>query len=172
MRAGYILKSGIAGLLTMALVGCDDGTHAGSNSFRNNYTTARTALESGQYDRANRAYVRLLKDAGPLQPRIQLEYAHSLLRSGAYDQAAAQAQALAQSQIATTRSAALSVLGTANHEQGLSAIASGDTQAGRHYLAAAQNAFAEVLRNDPDLDPLGAIARRQTEIKVQLKAIA
>jgi len=158
-------------VLAVVLSGCDDGSGAGSNSFRNDYTAARGALESGNYDKANRIYTRMLQDAGPLTPRIQLEYAHSLLRSGAYGEAIQQAQALSQSQSGTARSAALSVLGAAHHEMGLTALTSQDAANGRQHLVAAQTAITEVLRADPELDPLGALAGRQASIKVQLKSL-
>ena len=158
-------------MLAVVLSGCEDGSGADSNSFRKDYTNARQALESGQYDKANRIYVRILSEAGPLQPRIQLEYAHSLLRSGAYGAATQQAQALSQSQSGTARSAALSVLGTAHHELGLTALTNQDAASGRQHLMAAQNALGEVLRSDPELDPLGALAGRQASIKVQLKSL-
>lgn len=162
----------LSALLVAGLSGCDDGSGAGSNSFRKDYTAARGALESGQYDKANRIYARMLPQAGPLQPRIQLEYAHSLLRSGAYDAAIQQVQGLSQSQSGTARSAALSVLGTAHHELGLAALTNQDTASSRQHLAAAQNAITEVLSSDPELDPLGALAGRQASIKVQLKALS
>ena len=172
MMTSYIFKPLIVGLCAVALASCDDGDGGASNSFRKDYTKARSALEGGQYDKANRIYARMLTDAGPLQPRIQLEYAHSLLRSGAYDLAQQQAQALSQSQIGTARSAALSVLGVAHHEMGLMALTTPDTVTARQHLSAAQNALSEVLKSDPDLDPLGALAGRQASIKVQLKALS
>lgn len=158
-------------MLALAVGGCEDGSGAGSNSFRNDYTNARAALEKGQYDKANRIYARMLPEAGPLQPRIQLEYAHSLLRSGAYGAAIQQAQSVSQSQSGTARSAALSVLGAAHHELGLVALTNQDAASGRQHLVAAQNAIAEVLSSDPELDPLGALAGRQASIKVQLKSL-
>ena len=155
----------------LGLSGCEDGSGAGSSSFRKDYTTARSALESGQYDKANRIYARMLPAAGPLQSRIQLEYAHSLLRSGSYGAAIQQAQALSQAQSGTARSAALAVLGTAHHELGLTALTTQDAATGRQHLAAAQSAISEVLNSDPELDPLGALAGRQASIKVQLKSL-
>ena len=157
--------------LALVLSSCTDGSGAGSNTFRNDYTAARGALESGNYDKANRIYTRMLQDAGPLKPRIQLEYAHSLLRSGAYGEAIQQAQSLSQSQSGTARSAALSVLGAAHHEMGLAALSGQDAAGGRQHLISAQNAIGEVLRSDPELDPLGALAGRQASIKVQLSSL-
>lgn len=171
MNAGQFLRPAIAGLCLLGLGGCDDGQNAGSNKFRNDYTEARTALETGHFDRANRIYARMLDQAGPLEPRIRLEYAHSLLRSGAYAEAAQQAQSLAQSQTGTARSAALAVLGVAQQELGLVALGDGDRTAARHYLTQAQGAIAQVLDADPGLDPLGALAGRQASIQVQLATL-
>lgn len=171
MKAGCFFKPALAGVFVLALAACDDGAGSGSDSFRKDYTKARSALEAGQYATANRIYARMLQDAGPLTPRIRLEYAHSLLRSGAYDQAAAQAQGLANSQTGTARSAALSVLGAARHELGLQALAAGDKAAGRAHLTAARAALGEVLKSDPELDPLGALAGRQASIAVRLKGL-
>jgi len=174
MSAGKFLKPAMAGIFVMALASCEDGGlsgTSGSDRFRKDYTAARSALEAGQFATANRIYARMLESAGPLESRIRLEYAHSLLRGGAYDQAAAQAQGLANSQTGTARSAALSVLGVARHEMGLSALADGDAAGGRAHLIAARTAMAEVLANDPDLDPLGALAGRQASIAVRLKAL-
>lgn len=171
MKAGQFKTPALAGLLFVVLIGCDDGQNAGSDGFRRSYTDARAALETGKYDKANRIYARMMQEAGPLRTRIQLEYAHSLLRSGAYDEAAQQARVLSQGQTGTARSAALSVLGTAYHEMGLTALTGGDPALGRQYLTQAQTAFAEVLKNDPELDPLGALAGRQASIAVQLKAL-
>lgn len=169
--AGQFLKPAFAGVFLMALVGCDDGQSTGSDGFRRDYTSARSALETGNYDKSNRLYAKMMQEAGPLRDRLQLEYAHSLLRSGAYGQAATQAQALSQRQSGTARSAALAVLGTSYHELGLTALTGGDSTKGRQYLGQAQSAFSEVLKNDPELDPLGAVAGRQASIAVQLKSL-
>lgn len=171
MMAGQFLKPAFAGVFLMALVGCDDGQSTGSDGFRRDYTSARSALETGNYDKSNRLYAKMMQEAGPLRDRLQLEYAHSLLRSGAYGQAATQAQALSQRQSGTARSAALAVLGTSYHELGLTALTGGDSTKGRQYLGQAQSAFSEVLKNDPELDPLGAVAGRQASIAVQLKSL-
>lgn len=171
MRTGSFVKPALFGAVLVALAGCVEGTGPDSSSFRNQYNAARNALEAGNYARANRAYAKLLPQAGPFESRIRLEYAHSLLREGSYAEAAQQASQVARAESGTTRSAAQSVLGTARHELGLIAINNGDRAGGKAHLKAALGAIDDVLKNDPDLDPLGALAGRRASIQVRLKAL-
>ncbi|MCE8009870.1 hypothetical protein [Aestuariivita sp.] len=166
-------QSGLLGLAIFVVASCSEmsGPQAPSQSFRNDYDAARGALEAGKYQRANRLYTGLLENAGPLEPRLRLEYAHSLLRNGDYGDAAQQARFVAQTQGSTMRSAALAVLGVAEHETGLIAVNAGNATAARLHFEIAQEALAEVLRNDPDLDPLGALAGRLSNLKLQLRAL-
>lgn len=158
-----ILRTGLAGLALIGLGSCGDEM-VSRNSFESQYAVARNALEGGQYDRARRSYQKLLQQAGPLAPRLQLEYAHTELRAGNYEQAAQIASSLA-------RSAALAVQGTAQHELGLQQLSEGNTVAGQQNLTAANNALQEVLKSNPDLDPLGAMAGRQAKISSRLKRL-
>jgi len=173
MQAGRFTKPILIGALALAVSSCEE-TGAFSSSgdgFRSQYEAARNALEAGNYAKANRTYARLLEGAGPLQPRIRLEYAHSLLRAGEFGDASAQARFLADRQEGETRAAALSVYGTAQHELGLAAIDRGDATAARTHLKSATTAMSEVVRKHPELDPLGALAGRLASIKVQLKSL-
>ncbi len=168
MRAGSRTRAGLSGLIFLGLAGCQEGSSFGQQTFRGQYATARNALEAGQYARANQTYVRLIQRAGPLAPRIRLEYAHSQLRSGDYVAAANQAGTLAEQQEGAARAAALAVRGTAQHELGLAAFSEGDAKTARVYLKEAAAAFDEVLKDHPDLDPLGALAGRRASIKVRM----
>ena len=159
MQRYHTVRAGVLLLAVLTLVSCEDGP------------STRDALEDGKFDRASRTYARLLTRAGPLEPRIRLEYAHSLLRAGDYPAARREARALAQGQSGSARRAALSVAATAEHELGLVAIQQGDPAAARQLLHAADAAIAEVLASEPELDPLGALAGRQASIKVRLKAL-
>lgn len=163
--------AGLFGLSVMVLAGCEEGTGTGQKSFQKQYAVAREALEEGRYVRASEAYATLIPRAGPLAPRLKLEYAHAQLRAGHFDKAAQQAAALAGSQDGAARSAALAVEGTARHEMGLAALDAGDRSAARQHLTAAQSALGKMLKSHPDLDPLGAMAGRQAAIRVQLKSI-
>ena len=158
-----------AAVCILALVGCGEVAMVGKQSFQSQYNFARNALEKGNYDTANRAYTRLLKQAGPLDGRIRLELAHSYLRAGDFSGAASMASNVAESNQGTARSAALSVQGTAEHEIGLRLLAKGNTKDGAARLTSAQKAIGEVLKTHPSLDPLGALAGRQASIAVRLK---
>lgn len=167
MRAGPSIKTGLLGLCAIFLLACDD--LSGGSGFRGQYVSARQALEDGKYEKASRLYQRLLPQAGPHEPRIRLEYAHSLLRGGEYAQAAGQARILARTQQGDARGAALAVLGTAEHELALAAINRGEPKdTSRAHLIAARDAITEVLKKHKDLDPLGALATRQRSIKAML----
>lgn len=168
MRHKQFFPPALAGILALALIGC---TETGVGSFQREYTVARNALEAGKFDKASRLYAGMLSSAGALEPRIRLEYAHSLLRAGSYKEAAAQAQAVSQTQSGTARSAALAVYGTAQHELAMQALDAGAFAEGKQYLARAQSAFGEVLKEDPGLDPLGAITGRKKAVDVQLKRL-
>lgn len=170
MQAGFLAKPAIAGLLVLWLGSCEEGTF-GSNSFRGQYVVARDALEAGNYARANRTYAKMLDTAGPVRPRIELEYAHSQLRAGNYAAAAKQARQLAARQQDVGQSAALAVQATAEHELGLAALAAGDRAGGQRFLVSADKAITHVLKHHPGLDPLGALAGRQASIQVRLKAL-
>ncbi len=163
--------AGFIGLSFLALSSCADGGGTGERGFQNQYAVARNALENGSYAKAGAAYAALIPKSGPLEPRMRLEYAHTLLRAGHFAKASEEAKFLADTQEDTARSAALSVYGTAQHELGMAALAEGDTAAGRNYLLTAKAAIDELLANDPQLDPLGGMAGRQASIRVRLAAL-
>ncbi len=176
MRAATFFRTGVAGLCLSLVVACGgDGNFGGSFSenggFRSRYESARSALEAGNYDKANRIYGTLVEDAGPFEPRIRLEYAHSLLRGGDYAEASKQAQFLAQGMDGEERAAALSVYGTAEHELGLDAIQVGDPVSARAHFSAAQSALDSVLTAYPKLDPVGALATRRKDVGLRLGAL-
>ena len=164
MQAGFHIKTGFAGLCLIAVAACEDGALTPSG-FKADYVVARNALEDGNYSVAMRRYARLIDQAGPLEPRIRLEYAHALLRDEQYAEASKQAANIAARTDDVARSAALAVQGTADHEQGLAAIAVGDRATAERFLKSADAAFTEVLSSHPGLDPLGAIAGRQASIR-------
>lgn len=160
--------AGGAAALAVVLLGSCDAPMVGSDTFQDQYLVARNALETGNYDKAGRTYARLVPEAGPLTPRIKLEVAHTHLRANEYSAAIAEASSVAKSASGDARSAALAVQGTAQHELAMQQLANGDTDAAKAQLTAAQAALAEVLKDAPQLDPLGSLAGRQAQIKVQL----
>lgn len=156
--------------LTLPLAACNTapGSAAG---FRKTYFAARSALEEGRYGQANKQYRELMTSAGPFLPRIQLEYAHSLLRAGDYAGAAEVAESMALSEPGAGGAAALAVAATARHEMGLAALAKGDRASGKAHLERAAASMAEVLEGHPELDPLGSLAGRKAGIDVRLKSL-
>lgn len=170
MQTSSYLKAGVTGLVLVVLGSCGE-TLSSQNSFESQYAVARNALERGQYDKARRSYQKLLGNAGPFRPRLQLEYAHTELRAGNYAEAARLAHLVAQGQNGPARGAALAVQGTAQHELGLQLLAGGETAAGRESLRAASAALGEVLSKTPELDPLGSMAARRAEINTRLKRL-
>ncbi|MCJ7874784.1 hypothetical protein [Phaeobacter sp. J2-8] len=159
------------GLATILLVSCTDTAQVSQKGFAAQYSTARTALEKGNYDLAGRVYARMLPQAGPLSDRIQLEYAHAMLRSGEFQRASQMAGVIADRSNGSDRAAALSVKGTADHEMALILLREGDQINSMARLKAAQQSLQEVLNKHPDFDPLGALAGRQASIAVQLKTL-
>lgn len=171
MTTASLAKAGAIGLFCVLLTGCDEGPGIGEKNFQKQYAVARDALERGRYSQASQAYLQLIPRAGPLAPRMKLEYAHTQLRAGHYDKASAQAAALAKTDDGPLRSAALAVHGTAEHELGVAALQEGDRVAGKRHLLAAKAALGEMLKNHPDMDPLGAMAGREAAISVRLQAL-
>ena len=159
-------------------MGCAGGTSlptAGKVTkagFKENYLIARVALERGQLNKAERGYVKLLKKAGPLAPRIRLEYAHTLLRSGKFTKASEEARLVSSQLSGRGRSAALAVQATADQEIARKAINKGIADADAiQRLVAARSSFDEILATHPDMDPLGSFALRRKTIDVELSTI-
>lgn len=162
-------------LFVLAVAGCQTGTPSASVSrigFKANYLVARAALEKGQYAKAERSYASLLKKAGPLEPRLRLEYAHTLLRAGKFDKASDEARVVASQLDGRGRAAALAVQATADQEIARTAINNGTvTSDAVQRLVAAKQAFDEVLTGYPDLDPLGGLALRRKTIDIEMSTI-
>ncbi len=157
------------------LMGCQVDSPLQTSSragFKANYFVARNALEGGQFAKAERGYANLLKKVGPLEPRLRLEYAHALLRGGKWEKASGEARHVASLLEGRGRSAALAVQATADQEFARRAINNGiaDGEAIQR-LIAARESFDEVLKNHPDMDPLGALALRRKAIDVELSTI-
>ncbi|MCA0873492.1 hypothetical protein LCL97_21895 [Seohaeicola saemankumensis] len=167
MKTHGIRIPAAAGVLCISasilLTACTE-TSGDNSAMRRQYLSAREALEDGKYDKAVRGYAQLLDGAGGYEARFRLDYAHALLRNGQYAQAAEQARGLAASQKGTFRSAALAVQGTAEHELGMAGGGAGGTA----YLKSAQSALGEVLKTHPELDQIGTIKARKSQLDAQL----
>ncbi len=163
-------------LLGLILIACETSgvsLNMGLNSgFKGKYLSARNALENGSYPKAVRSYQSLLKSSGPLEARVRLEYAHSLLRADRFSEAFEQAKILADSQTGVARSTALSVQATAEHELALTALANGMRDGTvKDRLKSAKSALDEMLKNHKELDTLGAMAARRSAIKKALSTL-
>src|SRR6056297_488358 len=104
MQAGSLATAGLLGVSFLMLVACEEGTGVGEKNFQKQYALARGALEEGRYATAAETYAALIPRAGPLAPRLKLEYAHTKLRAGHYEAASEQAAALANAETGAARS--------------------------------------------------------------------
>ena len=161
-KRGVLVGAVLCGGLLLG--SCGESTGAGSSGFHSKYAVARNALESGDYARAKRSYQRLIATAGPLAPRLQLEYAHAELRAGNYSAAAQIASDLARTQSGEARGAALA-------EQAQILLAKGEGTAAKALLTQARAALSEVLKSATDLDPLGSMAGRRAQIEASLRKL-
>lgn len=141
------------------------GAQAG---FKQEYLVARAALEKGQFSKAVRGYQGLLGQAGPLEPRLRLEYAHALLRAGKFEKSSEEARVVAAQLDGLGRSAALAVQATADQEIVRRAIDKGRvTPEVFERLVAARLGYDEVLSTHPQLDPLGSLALRRRLLDIE-----
>jgi hypothetical protein len=167
------MRSLILGGIIFILAACEPGVVSKGAGFQRNYVVSRKALEAGDYEAAIKGYGAMIQTAGPLAPRLRLEYAHALLRANRYDEAARISGALAQGLKGSDRAAALAVRGTAEHEMALAAMANGDYgPQTKKRLISARAALTEMLKTDAELDPLGAMASRHRDIASELATVA
>lgn len=155
---------------TLLLASCEAaGTLAGGGG-RSDYLVARQALETGNYDLAVRRYASLMQGLDPVTAtRVQLEYAHALLRVGRNEDAIAAADMLVAGSESSIRASALAVRGTARHEAARARLAQGLTDAEtRNLLVAAQSDLAGFLSRHATLDTAGSMRARAQLIVADL----
>ena len=163
--AGLALSASV-----VVLSSCENtGTIAGGGA-DSNYSVARQALENGNYNVAIRGYQNLLGRMSPgTASRIELEYAHSLLRANRFDEAIEVANRLTQQPDNSIRASALAVRGTAQHEAARKMIASGQHNIRvRQLLEGAQADLAAFLHVHSSLDAGGAMRARSQIIASDL----
>lgn len=160
----------VALLSLLALAACEAaGTLPGGGS-QSDYLVARQALETGSYDVAIRRYARLIDgmDASSAA-RLQLEYAHALLRGGRYDDAVDVSDALVNAHSGSIRVSALGVRGTARHEAARDRLAQGQRDAvTRALLVAAQADIAAFIASGEGHDTTGAMQSRAALIAADI----
>jgi len=156
-----------------ALLGCEAaGTLAGGGG-RSDYLVARQALESGNYPLAIRRYETLMSSMGPGEStRLQLEYAHSLLRANRYDDAIQAAAPLAARNPDSIQASALAVRGTARHEAARLAMERGEQAQARVLLEAARDDLAAFLQRNAALDAAGSMRARSELIAADLRSLS
>jgi thioredoxin-like negative regulator of GroEL len=160
------------GIAALALGGCfgDGGGSKPSvsrGSFQVDYLSARGALDSGAYDKAQRRYADLLPQSGPATARVRLEYAHALLRAGKYSDAATAAYQSAAESDGLARASALAVQGISEHEMARASMAKGTFD--RTVLQQLNSAGASLdlaIAAGPQLDPMGGLQARRGEISI------
>lgn len=167
-------RQGLLALLTLTLLtSCEAaGTMAGGGG-GSDYMVARQALETGNYDLAIRQYGALMQglDAGTAS-RLQLEYAHALLRANRHPEAITAADALIGARDGAIRASALAVRGTARHEAARDRLARNLADAEtRALLSGAAEDLAAFLSGHAALDSGGAMRARQQLIDSDLASL-
>lgn len=159
-------------VVASGLLACEAaGTLAGGGP-RSDYLVARQALESGNYPLAIRRYETLIAQMGPGESaRLQLEYAHSLLRANRFDDAIQAAGPLAARHPDSIQASALAVRGTARHEAARLAMERGENAQARALLEAARADLAAFLQRHSTLDSAGSMRARSELIAADLGSL-
>ncbi|MCC5970470.1 MAG: tetratricopeptide repeat protein [Pararhodobacter sp.] len=167
-----VSKALIFAVVAGALIGCEStGTLAGGGA-RSDYLVARSALENGNYPLAIRRYESLITQMGPGEStRLQLEYAHTLLRANRYDDAIQAASPLATRNPDSIQASALAVRGTARHEAARLMIERGQHTEARALLEAARSDLASFLQDNAALDTAGSMRARSELIAADLRGL-
>jgi tetratricopeptide (TPR) repeat protein len=166
-------KAGLTLAAVLFLAACEAaGSLAGGGS-QSDYLVARQALETGNYDLAVRRYGRLMQSVDATRAsRLQLEYAHALLRGDRYEDAIAAADTLIAAREGTIRASALAVRGTARHEAARLRLAEGQGDAvTRTLLEGARDDIASFLADHGSLDAAGSMRARAALIGADLAGI-
>jgi hypothetical protein len=156
-----------------ALGSCEAaGTLPGAGP-RSDYLVARQALETGNYALAARRYEALIGRVAPgTARRVELEYAHALLRADRHDQAIAVATGLVGAGDGAIAGSALAVRGTARHEAARARIDRGDRgPEARALLEGARDDLAAFLGGHGGLDAGGSMRARSELIAADLRSL-
>ena len=170
-----ILSGGrrLAVVSLVLLTSCEAaGTLAGGGA-QSDYLVARQALETGNYDLAVQRYGRLMGslDSGSAS-RVQLEYAHALLRANRYDDAIAAADPLIAGRDGSIQASALAVRGTARHEAARARLTQGQADAAtRALLEGAREDLTRFTRENGPLDTAGSMRARLQLIAADLETL-
>jgi len=161
---------GVLAAAAMAVSSCETaGTIAGGGA-GSDYSVARQALETGNYNLAIRRYEGLITRASQAPARLQLEYAHTLLRADRFSDAIEASQVLINHPENSIRGSALAVRGTARHElaRQLSTQRPQDVQI-RHLYEGARDDLALFLSEHSSFDSGGSMRARNSLILSDLE---
>lgn len=163
----------VAVLAAMALSSCESAGTIPGGGAGSDYMVARQALETGNYALAIRRYEGLISRSSPGSARrLELEYAHSLLRADRHDEAIRVAGVLAGAADGSIRASALAVRGTARHEAARARLDRGERDAEtRALLTAAQQDLAAFLAQAGALDSAGSMRARMELVAADLRSL-
>ncbi|GAB4275274.1 MAG: hypothetical protein Kow0013_29350 [Pararhodobacter sp.] len=165
--------TGLTLAAVLFLAACEAAGSLAGGGAQSDYLVARQALETGNYDLAIRRYGRLMQAVDATRAsRLQLEYAHALLRGDRYEDAIAAADTLIESRDGAIRASALAVRGTARHEAARRQLAEGAaTAATRALLEGARDDLAAFLAGHGTLDAGGSMRARAALITADLASL-
>lgn len=171
MKARKLSVAAAVCVMAVLLMSCEPaGSLSGGSGRANDYQVARQALETGNYTLAVQRYRRLVTQTGDAAGRLHLEYAHSLLRAGRFDEAIDAASGIISGNSGSLAANARAVRGTARHQQARDLLAQGQRgEVTRTLLREAQADLGEFLRSHAQLDAAGAMAARAQMIAVDLR---
>lgn len=157
------------GVAVLLLSSCEGAGTIAGGGIGSDYRVARQALETGNYTLALRGYESLLQRAGPAAGRLELEYAHGLLRANRFDDAIRVATGLVGHDQRAIRASALAVRGTARHEAARALLDRRARDAtALELLRGAEADLAGFLQLAPELDAAGSMRARTTLIAADL----
>lgn len=162
MPTKRLVAHAVLAAAVLILSSCENaGSIAGGGS-GSDYSVARQALETGNYNLAIRRYENLLTRVNPATAaRLQLEYAHSLLRANRFSEAIQATGVIVDRPDDSIRGLALAVRGTARHELARQLMAQGERDARtRQLLEGARDDLAYFLGQHNALDSGGSMRAR------------
>jgi len=163
----------VIAITVIALSSCETAGTLPGGGPRSDYQVARQALETGNYALAARRYESLMTHVQPgTARRLELEYAHTLLRADRHADAIRVAGGLVGASDGAIAGSALAVRGTARHEAARIRIDQGDRgQETRALLTAARDDLATFLRLHAGLDAGGSMRARSELIQADLRSL-
>lgn len=172
MQSRRAPRAAVFTAMAFFLMSCEPAGTIVAGGRADDYAVARQALETGNYPLAITRYERLLDRTGDAAGRLKLEYAHSLLRAGRYEEAIEVSTALIDTHGGSLQGSALAVRGTAQHQIARAKLDAGETDpALRGRLLAAQADLKSFIKDHSKLDAAGAMKARIEMIAADLNSV-